>query len=166
MTIIHVDAGAGTLGFDGQTLPCAIGRSGACPADEKCEGDGRTPLGRWPIRAALLRPDRGIAPPANLPWRWSRPDDGWSDDPRDPSYNRPVRHPHGFSAERLWREDGVYDAILILGHNDDPVEPGKGSAIFLHLRNNRPTEGCVAIDRPAMGALLAVLTPGSVIDIV
>ncbi|RMF38953.1 MAG: hypothetical protein D6754_06370, partial [Alphaproteobacteria bacterium] len=29
------------------------------------------------------------------------PRDGWSEDPADPDYNRPIRHPHGFPAERM-----------------------------------------------------------------
>ncbi len=159
--MIEVDAAARRLRFGDTWLSCAIGRSGAIAAADKREGDGATPLGEWPIRGVLLRPDRGIAPPARLPWRWLRPDDGWSDDPRDPAYNRPVRHPHPFSAERLWREDGLYDAIVWLGHNGDPPVAGRGSAIFLHLLADKDfTEGCVAVSREAMAALLAKLAPG------
>lgn len=166
MTPLLVDSAARTLKIGDHTVACAIGRSGACDATNKHEGDGCTPRGRWPIRTVLLRPDRGIAPPAHLPWRWMRPDDGWSDDPRDPAYNRPIRHPHGFSAERLWREDHLYDAIVVLGHNDAPPVAGEGSAIFLHLREGDTTEGCVAVPRETMEALLASLEPGAVLEIV
>ena len=151
--------------MDGTIVPCAIGKSGACEASEKREGDGCTPLGDWPVRGVLLRPGTGFASPASLPWRWLRPADGWSDDSADPAYNRPVRHPHGFSAERMWRDDTLYDAVLVLGHNDHPPTADAGSAIFLHLRGPEPTEGCVAIDRDAMGALLTRLTPGSAVEI-
>ena len=165
MRLVVVDSAARTVRLGDDTVACAIGRGGACSAADKREGDGCTPLGRWPIRAALLRPDRGLAPPAQLPWRWLQADDGWSDDPRDPAYNRPVRHPHGFSAERLWREDALYDAIVVLGHNDAPPVPGAGSAIFLHLRGcaegGDATEGCVAmvrlLARLARGAELAIV---------
>jgi len=155
-----VDTAARTLTAFGETIGCTIGRGGACPAADKSEGDGRTPLGEWPIRAVLLRPDRVAAPDRmTVPWRWLRPQDGWSDDPADPVYNRPVRHPHLFSAERLWREDGLYDVIVVLGHNDAPPAPGAGSAIFLHCRNgDRPTEGCVAIERKALCGLLSRLS--------
>ncbi len=161
----RVDTAKRTLRFDDQVIACAIGRGGVIDAADKHEGDGCTPLGSWPIRSVLLRPDRGIAPPAHLPWRWLRPDDGWSDDPRDPAYNRPVRHPHAFSAERLWRDNGLYDAIMLLGHNDSPPVAGQGSAIFLHLREGDVTEGCVAVPREAMATLLARLEPGSILDI-
>ncbi|HET8613258.1 MAG TPA: L,D-transpeptidase family protein [Sphingomonas sp.] len=153
------------LHFGCDTIPCRIGKAGVCPAADKREGDGRTPLGAWPIRGALLRPDRGFAPPAHLPWRRLRPDDGWSDDPADPAYNRPVRRPHPFSAENLWREDGLYDVILWLGHNDSPPMPGAGSAIFLHLAGDGDTEGCIAIGREAMARLLECLSAGAVLII-
>ena len=166
MRRIVADTATRTLRYGDRAVACAIGRGGACDATDKREGDGRTPFGSWPIRAVLLRPDRGFAPPARLPWRWLRREDGWSDAPDDPAYNRPVRHPHRWSAERLWRDDGLYDAILVLGHNDTPPQPGLGSAIFLHLREGEVTEGCVAIPRDAMRDLLGDLAADAVVDIV
>jgi L,D-peptidoglycan transpeptidase YkuD (ErfK/YbiS/YcfS/YnhG family) len=165
---IRVDTAARTLtGPDGTAIACTIGRSGACPACDKREGDGMTPLGIWPIRTVLFRPGRSF-PPAGmtLPWRWVRPGDGWSDGADDPAYNRPVRHPHAFSAEHLEREDGLYDLIVVLGHNDDPPQAGMGSAIFLHCSDGaRPTEGCVAIPRDALTVLIARIRPGDAIEI-
>lgn len=141
---------------------CAIGRGGAVPAADKREGDGATPVGKWPVRGALLRPGSGFAPPAALPWRWLRPWDGWSDAPDDPAYNRPVWHPHPASAEQLWRADGVYDVIILLGHNDSPPQPGQGSAIFWHLARPDflPTEGCIAVAPEAMAFALQHLRAG------
>ena len=157
--MILVDGAARVLRVGDRSIACSIGRSGGIAAADKREGDGATPLGIWPIRGALLRPDRVAAPYAmRLPWRWLRPDDGWSDDPADPRYNRPVRHPHGFSAEHMWRDDGLYDVIVLLGHNDHPPVPGAGSAIFLHCWNDAaPTEGCVAIPRETLLDLLPQL---------
>lgn len=166
--ILVADTGAGLLRAEGRSISCSIGRSGALPAAEKREGDGATPLGCWPLRALLLRPDRiDRAPATRLPWRWLRPSDGWSDDMADPAYNRPVRHPHPFSAERLWREDGLYDAIVVLGHNDAPPVAGAGSAIFLHCwRNGATTEGCVAVARDDLMQLVSHLAPGDLLQIV
>lgn len=165
--MIRVDTGALTLEAAGRRIACAIGRSGACPAADKREGDGMTPLGLWAIRTVLFRPGRA-APPAGLalPWRWTRADDGWSDDPADPAYNRPVRHPRAASAEHLWREDGLYDVIVTLGHNDAPPVPGLGSAIFLHCWNEaKPTEGCVAIEKAALLDLLPLIGRGESVQI-
>lgn len=166
MTLLVVEASLGRFHAGGETFGCAVGRNGTIAAADKREGDGCTPLGCWPIRGALLRPDRVSRPmDGGLPWRWLRPDDGWSDDPADPRYNRPVRHPHPFSAERLWREDGLYDAIVTLGHNEPP-ERGRGSAIFLHCwRDAAPTEGCVAVEKAELVALLPALRPGDALEI-
>jgi L,D-peptidoglycan transpeptidase YkuD (ErfK/YbiS/YcfS/YnhG family) len=160
VTRLVVDTAARQLIVDRQAFDCAIGRGGACDAADKREGDGCTPIGTWPIRAVLLRPDRELSPPAALPWRWLRQSDGWSDDPNDPAYNRPVVHPHGFSAERMWRDDGLYDVVIVLGHNDRPPVAGLGSAIFLHLRGEKPTEGCVAVSPGDMRTVLGALSAG------
>lgn len=167
MSAIRVDSAARTLTApDGRVMPCAIGRSGALPAAEKREGDGATPLGTWPIRSVLFRRGAASPPPGlRLPWRWIRPDDGWSDDAGDPAYNRPVRFPHRFSAEHLVRDDGAYDVIVVLGHNDVPPVPGMGSAIFLHCSEGRPTAGCVAMEKDALLALMPQLAPGDAVEI-
>jgi L,D-peptidoglycan transpeptidase YkuD (ErfK/YbiS/YcfS/YnhG family) len=166
MTLL-VDTARQTVTAFGTPHRCAIGKGGAVPAATKKEGDGATPLGSWPVLGALLRPDRLPAPATRLPWRWLRPTDGWSDDPADPAYNRPVSHPHPFSAERLWRDDHAYDIILVLGHNLSPPVPGAGSAIFWHVAQPdfRPTEGCIAIERDPLTALLPHLEPGMALEI-
>jgi L,D-peptidoglycan transpeptidase YkuD (ErfK/YbiS/YcfS/YnhG family) len=165
--ILEVDAAARLFHADGNGMACSIGRSGAIGAEGKSEGDGATPLGSWPLRGVLLRPDR-VAAPAGLvlPWRWLRPTDGWSDASEDSAYNRPVRHPHPTSAEHLWREDGLYDIIVVLGHNDAPPIPNAGSAIFLHCwRDGAPTEGCIALPKDTLLALLTQLAPGDALRI-
>jgi L,D-peptidoglycan transpeptidase YkuD (ErfK/YbiS/YcfS/YnhG family) len=166
MTVIRVDSAAGRLRFGAIDMACTLGRSGPCPADSKREGDGCTPLGIWPLRGVLLRPGRVEAGGIRLPWRWVRQGDGWSDDPADPAYNRPVHLPRPFSAETLLREDEAYDVIIVLGHNDVPPVPGKGSAIFFHLSEGRPTAGCIAVDRDDMLKLLPLLSPDDVMEIV
>ena len=150
-----------------QEMRCAIGRSGMVAAADKREGDGASPLGVWPLRRVLYRPDREPAPKTGLPVAALKPDDGWCDAPGDPAYNRPVRLPYPASAEQMWREDGVYDLIVILGHNDDPPVSPMGSAIFLHLMqpDGAPTAGCVALRRADMLDLLARARPGDALAI-
>ena len=82
-------------------------------------------------------------------------------------YNRPVSLPFAASHEKLWRDDHVYDVIVELGYNDDPVEPGRGSAIFMHVArpNFEPTEGCVALEREDLLALLEMMLPDTEIEI-
>lgn len=153
--------------FGGVTVRCALGKGGVKPAGEKREGDGASPLGVWPLREVFWREDRGARPETALHARPIRPDDGWCDAPGDLAYNRPVLHPYPASAERMWREDGLYDIVVVLGHNDDPVVPGAGSAIFLHCASAdyKPTEGCIALAENDLRALLALAQPGDALEI-
>lgn len=159
----------GILRAGGLSIPVALGRSGI--AADKREGDGRTPAGRWRILALLYRPDHGPRPVSRLPARTIRPDDGWCDDRADRRYNRPLTLPIGgarkVSHEKMWRDDTLYDLVLVIDHNQRPRIAGRGSAVFVHLARPgfKPTEGCVALRRADMKRLLARLRPGAVIDI-
>jgi L,D-peptidoglycan transpeptidase YkuD (ErfK/YbiS/YcfS/YnhG family) len=150
----------GILRWRGQRFRCALGRSGL-HADKR-EGDGATPVGCFPLRRVLYRADRIALPVTALPVAAIDPDSGWCDDPADAAYNRPVRLPFSASHERLWRDDALYDLLAVLGHNDDPVVRGHGSAIFLHVARPDlgPTEGCVALPLQELVALLAACRPG------
>ncbi|HKR20567.1 MAG TPA: L,D-transpeptidase family protein [Stellaceae bacterium] len=136
---------AGWAHWGAQRLRCAVGKGGVRAA--KREGDGATPVGAFVMRQLLYRPDRGIAPITRLPMAPIANDDGWCDDPTDVAYNRPVKLPYRARAERLWRDDRLYDLLVVLGYNDDPAIAGAGSAIFLHVAaaDYTPTEGCVAL---------------------
>jgi len=139
----------------------AIGRGSVSPL--KREGDGGTPLGRFPIRLALYRADRTSRPRVPLPVHAIRETDGWCDDPEDRNYNRLIALPSLRSAEGLKRADHLYDLVLVLGYNDRPRIKGKGSAIFVHLARcgYTPTEGCIAFSRRDMLAVLAEIRRGS-----
>ena len=147
----------GEARWRGRRLRCALGRSGVVAANDKREGDGATPAGLWAFRRALYRPDRLKAPDTALKLAPITPQDGWCDAASDPLYNRPVTLPFAASHEALWRDDALYDLIVVLGHNDDPPVAGRGSAIFLHVaaKDYAPTEGCVALSRDD---LLTVVT--------
>jgi L,D-peptidoglycan transpeptidase YkuD (ErfK/YbiS/YcfS/YnhG family) len=143
------------IAWNETTVRCAVGRGGITA--DKHEGDGATPAGRFPLRRVLFRADRAAPPQTALPVAAIAPDDGWCDDPDDPAYNRPVKRPYPGRHEALWRDDEAYDLIVVVGHNDDPVVPGAGSAIFIHvaLPGYPPTEGCVALARDDLQALVA-----------
>ncbi len=152
-----------TLGHG--TRRVALGRSGISAM--KREGDGATPFGRFPVRRMLYRSDRMARPRVPFPVRAICSDDGWCEDPADRNYNRLVKLSPGSAADRLMREDHLYDVVLVLGHNDGPRVKGRGSAIFVHLAREglTPTAGCIALSRRDMRALLAELRRGTEIRV-
>ncbi len=135
----------GTITMGGRSFPCALGRTGIRAV--KREGDGATPLGRWQFERVLFRSDRGGRPRTRLPVLAIRKSDGWCDSPVDRNYNRSVRLPYPASCESLWRDDIVYNIVIILNHNLRPRVRGRGSAIFAHIarRDLSPTDGCIAM---------------------
>jgi L,D-peptidoglycan transpeptidase YkuD (ErfK/YbiS/YcfS/YnhG family) len=155
----------GYLRFRALTFRCALGKGGV-KADKR-EGDGATPAGVWPLRQVLYRADRLAPPVCAFPVQALTPQDGWCDDPSHPDYNHFVLLPHPARCERLWREDAVYDLIVPLGYNDQPVVPGRGSAIFLHVAHAdfRPTEGCVALAKDDLVGLLSLLPANACLEI-
>jgi L,D-peptidoglycan transpeptidase YkuD (ErfK/YbiS/YcfS/YnhG family) len=133
----------GLVRIGSQALFCALGRNGV--GVKRREGDSITPIGRFRITQWMRRPDR---------WTIFRADcraiskaDGWCDDPRSFSYNRAVRLPIAFSAETLWRDDGLYDILGVIDFNQRPRVIGRGSAIFMHIAQGGypPTAGCIAL---------------------
>lgn len=144
-------------------FPVALGRSGILSL--KKEGDGATPRGRLALRRLWYRADKVRRPKTGLPMRKIRPGDLWSDESGDRLYNRPVRAPYSGSHEEMCRTDDLYDYVIELGWNDQPVLAGRGSAIFMHLARPGflPTAGCVALRRHDMQQLLTRLGPHTVL---
>ena len=160
IAVIPDDApSAGTVAWPKGEARCALGRRGV--TTNKREGDGATPVGTMALRYVLYRPDRVTPPATRLSLRALQPEDGWCDDPESPEYNRPVRRPFPARHESLWRDDELYDLIVVLGWNDAPPVVARGSAIFLHVAGEgyAPTEGCVALARPDLLRLLADCGP-------
>lgn len=155
----------GTLSWNGRQVRCAIGLGGI--RKDKNEGDGATPAGRFPLRRVFYRADRLAAPETGLSVRVLTPNDGWCDDPDDPAYNRLIALPFAAGHETLWREDRLYDVIVEMGYNDDPVAPGRGSAIFMHVAQPGydPTQGCIALELEALLDLLKGCGEGSVVTV-
>jgi len=170
--IVTSDAEGAWLDWGAGKKRAAIGPAGI--AVKTGEGDNITPRGSFPVREVFYRADRVTRPVTSLPLRAIARDDGWCDAPGDPNYNRPVKLPYPASAEQMWRDDHLYDLVVVLGYNDDPVVPGKGSAIFLHVARSvgegrsdnknepgyLPTQGCVALAYPDLLQAIEQLQPG------
>ncbi len=154
----------GHLQFEGMFVPCALGRSGISAL--KREGDGATPRGRFKLRQVFYRPDMR-RPRTALGLSPIRRDDGWCDGPSDRNYNRLVKLPYPSGAERLWRADGLYGIVVVLGYNDRPRMRNRGSAIFIHIARGdfEPTEGCIALRERDLRRLISRLPKRSEIVI-
>ena len=164
MTQIYVKQN--TLTCEGVQYECAIGKAGF--STNKIEGDNCTPVGTFKIRRVFYRADK-ITLPDNIQIFSIpiTPDMGWSDDSTDVNYNRLVSLPHAYRAEKMYRDDDVYDVVIELGYNDDPVIMGKGSAVFFHIARDGylGTEGCVAITLEHMLKVLPIIDSNSVMYI-
>ena len=159
---VQVDSADSSLGWamlGGKRWRCVVGAGGV--REDKVEGDSATPVGEFPLRRIYFRNDRLVLPQVGLPARPISEHDGWCDDPRSPTYNRLVRIPNDWSHEKMWREDGLYDLVVVVGYNDDPPEGEWGSAIFLHIARDdmSPTQGCIAFARDDLLDLLPLITP-------
>lgn len=152
----------GSARFGGRKFVCAIGRGGIVA--DKVEGDGGTPVGRFALTGGLWRADRVVRPASVLPLAPAALHDIWSDDPRDPAYNRFRKDAlPRFEHERLRRRDRLYDIVLFTDQNSAPVVPGAGSAIFVHVWRGprRDTEGCVGFAEGDLRWILARWRPES-----
>ena len=126
-------------------VEAVIGRNGLAPAGEKREGDGRTPSGVFALRRAFGYEEKVAT---GLAYQRVTERDFWIDAPASPFYNQWVTGdtPEA-SHEILRRQDDLYKYAIVIEYNTDPVIPGMGSAIFLHVWRgaNKPTAGCVAV---------------------
>jgi L,D-peptidoglycan transpeptidase YkuD (ErfK/YbiS/YcfS/YnhG family) len=136
-------------------MPANVGRNGM---GKTKEGDQKSPSGIFTLATAF-----GIAPKlegSNYPYRMLTPQDYWVDDSRSIDYNSWVRYQEGDpkdwqSAEWLWKETSCYQHAVIINYNW-AREPGKGSAIFLHVWKDEhsPTHGCTAVSEGNMTRIL------------
>ena len=125
----------------------------------KREGDGASPRGSFAVLIGYYRDDKFSRLPSGVALRRIARYAGWCDAASDRNYNRPVGLPYRASAECMWRDDDLYDAVLVLDYNVTPRVRGAGSAIFLHIARGGygPTEGCIAISKQHIRLLIARL---------
>lgn len=142
-------------------FPCVIGKNGQTAF--KREGDGKTPRGIFHPLYVYYRADKIPRPRTVLNITPIQQNMGWCDAREDRNYNRPVSLPYAASTESLWRDDDMYDLIIVLDHNQCPRIKGAGSAIFMHIakKDYSGTEGCIALSKPHLTQLLEQLTPAT-----
>ena len=93
---------------------------------------------------------------------------GWCDDPDSKKYNKLIKFPFNYSAERLYRSDNIYDIILVLNFNSNPAIKNKGSAIFIHIAKEKfkNTKGCVAVSKINLKKIVRMINKKTTINII
>ena len=118
-------------------------------AKKKVEGDLKTPRGSFNFRYLMYRSDRISNIHTKLKKIKIERKFGWCDDTRSNDYNKLIQFPFKKKAERLYLKENIYDLVLVMNYNLNPILKNKGSAIFLHLANKKfsSTKGCIAIKK-------------------
>ena len=142
------------LSFSNHKVKCAIGKRGISKI--KKEGDNRTPKGKYKFKTLLYRKDRVNLIKTSIKKKKINKNMGWCDDPKSNYYNKLIKYPFKYSSEKLYKKNNTYDIILVINYNLNPVIPGKGSAVFLHIatKNYKPTKGCIAVSKKNMRLIL------------
>ena len=161
---MHILINKNYLTYNKLKVKCAIGKKGI--GYKKKEGDLITPIGQFKIKYILYRKDR-VKILSKLKKRVIKKDMGWCDDPRSSDYNKLVKLPFNYKHEKLFKKENIYDIVLVLNYNMNPVKKNKGSAIFIHVAKNnfKKTEGCVAIKKLNLVKLIRKINPNTKVKI-
>ena len=111
-------------------VKCAIGKRGI--GLKKKEGDFVTPIGQYKIKYILYRKDRIKKIKSKLKKIIIKKDMGWCNDPKSSKYNKLVNLPFNYSYEKLFKREKMYDIILVLNYNMNPVKKTK-VALYLFI---------------------------------
>ena len=138
---------SGYLKYKDIKFKCALGKSGI--RKKRTEGDNITPKGTFKIIKIYYRKDRIKKINSVFKIIEIKKDMGWCDDPESKKYNQLIKLPSKYRHEKLFRNDRIYDLIIVLNYNMSPVIKNKGSAIFIHIAKNNynKTKGCIALKK-------------------
>ena len=156
---------SGFLKYKNLKFRCALGKAGI--KRKVKEGDNITPKGIFKITKIYYRPDKIkdiVTPIKKIKIKKNM---GWCDDPKSIHYNKQIELPSKFSHEKLYRNDNLYDLILVLNYNTNPIVKNKGSAIFLHITNDsyKKTKGCIALKKNDLIQLVSKISENTKIKI-
>ena len=155
---MHIFINKKYLTYNNYKVKCAIGRRGI--GKKQKEGDQITPKGIFRVKKILYRKDKVRRLPSRIKKISIEKNMGWCDDPLSKDYNKLIKYPFSYKSENLYKKNNIYDIILVLNFNMQPIKKNKGSAIFIHIAKNsfEPTEGCVAIKRVELKKLVNFIT--------
>ena len=162
---MHIKLKNKKLIFNYYKVKCAVGKRGI--SKNKIEGDKKTPSGIFKFTKVYYRSDRIKKIQTSLNKVKIKRNMGWCDDPRSKKYNKLIKLPFKYSAERLYRKDNTYDIILVLNYNCNPVRKGRGSAIFIHVarKNYSSTLGCIGVSKRDLKKIIKKINKSTIIHI-
>lgn len=134
-------------------------------SERKREGDRTTPSGAFGFQRVMY----GVGANPAVRYRYHRIvcGDWWVEDSGSPFYNQ-FRHvrcgsrpPFRIVSEDMSRSPTAYRHLAVIDYNTNPIVPGRGSGIFLHVSHGNPTLGCVSLPLPQLLTILRWLRPAS-----
>ena len=163
---MHILINKKNLIFNNYKAKCALGKRGI--AFKRKEGDLITPKGEYKIKFILYRKDRLKKITSKIKLIVIKKNMGWCDDPNSNHYNKLVKLPYEYNYEKLYKKENIYDLILVLNYNMNPIKKNKGSAIFIHVAKNnyRNTAGCIAIKKNKLLKILKDIKSSTKVKIV
>ncbi len=163
---MHIYINNKFISYNNYKAKCAVGKRGI--SIKKKEGDLITPKGTFKIREIFYRKDRVQNLITRIKKTVIRKNMGWCDDPKSKKYNKLIYFPFKHNAEKLYRSENIYDIILVLNFNMNPVKKNKGSAIFIHVakKNFQPTQGCIALDKSELIKLVKSIKINTIVKII
>ena len=162
---MHIIINKNYLTYKNYKVKCAVGKRGI--GLKRKEGDLITPRGRYKIKFILYRKDRVKRINSKIKKVVIKNNLGWCDDPKSKQYNKLVKLPSKYNCEKLHKKENIYDIILVLNYNMNPVIKNKGSAIFIHIakKNYKRTEGCIAVKKVHLLKILKDLNNSTIVKI-
>ena len=142
--------------------------------NNKNEGDKKTPIGEFKLSNKIYyRADKINFNKKNKHLKFIpiKENSCWCDDPKSKKYNQFIninKNESCDSFENLYRNDNQYDIVIPIEYNMNPVIPGKGSAIFIHVQRdiNKPTAGCISLDKNDLMRIIESLRKKNSISII
>ena len=154
------------LFINNYNVKCAIGKRGI--GNKRTEGDQITPRGKFKIKFLFYRKDRVSKLKSKIKKITIKKNMGWCDDPNSKKYNKLIKFPFKYNAEKLYKINNTYDIILVLNFNSNPVRKNRGSAIFIHVskKNYKNTEGCVATSKRDLIKIIKMMNKKTIVEII
>ena len=163
---MHILINKKYLTYKNYKLKCALGKRGI--GYKKKEGDLITPVGKYKIKYILYRKDRIKKIYSKIKTIVIKKNMAWCNDPESKDYNKLIKLPSDFSFENLYKKENIYDIVLVLDYNMNPIIKNKGSAIFIHVakKNFKKTEGCIALRKIHLLKIINLLESNTKVKIV